>query len=120
MSSRRMIQVSNLIKQELGSLLQREIQDPRIGFITLTHVEVSPDMRSAKVYFSVLGDPEDLQQSLTALESAAGFLRRELGRRITIRHVPRLEFILDRSVEHSQHIFDLLRQVREEKPSEEE
>jgi ribosome-binding factor A len=120
MPSRRVVQVSNLIKQELGDLLQRELKDPRIGFITLTHVNVSPDMRLAKVYFSVLGDTEDYEQSLAALESAAGFLRRELGRRITIRHVPRLEFILDRSVEQSQHIFDLLRQVREENPSEEE
>lgn len=113
MASRRRIQVAGLIKEELGDLLQRSIKDPGLGFVTLTEVEVSADMRYARVYFSVLGDDEDAQQSLAALKRAAGYLRHELGHRMTMHRVPELHFVLDRSLEHGQRIADLLRQVRE-------
>jgi ribosome-binding factor A len=111
MSSRRIVQVARLLKEELSDLLRRELKDPRAGFITLTEVEVSPDLRNARVFFSVLGDDEAVQRSQQALESAAGFLRHELGRRIKLRRIPQLQFELDRSAENSQHIADLLHQV---------
>ena len=114
MSSRRAVQVSNLIKKELGNLLQQELRDPRLGFVTLTEVRVSPDLRAARVYFSVLGEGESVQESLLALQSATGFLRRELGHRLSLRRVPQLDFVLDQSIAYSQHISDLLRQAREQ------
>ncbi|MBN1485013.1 MAG: 30S ribosome-binding factor RbfA [Chloroflexia bacterium] len=120
MSSRRSIQLARLIQQELSELLQRTLKDPRLGFVTLTEVRLSPDLRNAQVFFSVLGEEKSVQDSLAALQSATGFLRRELGHRLTMRYIPQLEFVLDRSVERSQRIFDLLRQVREQEPSGEE
>ena len=111
MAPRRTVQVARLLKEELSELLKREVKDPRIGFVTLTGVDVSPDLRNARVYFSVLGEKEAVKQSLKALESASGFLRRELGRRLNLRRIPQLQFELDRSAEHGQHIADLLRQA---------
>ncbi len=112
--TRRTEQVGDLIKEELSQLLEREVKDPQVGFVTLTGVEVSADLRNARVYFSVLGDEPAVAASLAALERAKGFLRRELSHRLTIRYVPELQFVLDRSIERGQHIADLLRQVREE------
>lgn len=112
--SRRTEQVGDLIKEELSRLLEREVKDPRIGFVTLTEVDVSPDLRLARVYFSVLGDELMMQESLAALARARGFLRRELSQRLALRCVPELQFQLDRSVERSQRITDLLRQVRQQ------
>jgi ribosome-binding factor A len=112
--TRRTEQVGDLIKEELSQLLEREVKDPQIGFATLTDVEVTPDLRLARVYFSVLGDEHTMQESLAALERARGFLRRELSQRLTIRYVPELHFCLDRSIERGQRIANLLRQVHEQ------
>ena len=109
--TRRTEQVGDLIKEELSRLLEREVKDPQIGFVTLTDVEVSPDLRLARVYFSVLGDEDAMQESLAALERAKGFLRRELSQRLFIRYVPELQFSLDRSIEYGQRIANLLREV---------
>lgn len=111
--TRRTEQVADLIQEELSQLLEREVRDPGIGFVTLTDVEVDPDLRNARVFFSVLGDEAATRQSLAALQRAAGFLRRELAHRLDLRYAPELHFVLDRSIEHGQHIADLLRQVHE-------
>jgi ribosome-binding factor A len=112
--TRRTEQVGDLIKEELSRLLEREAKDPRIGFVTLTDVEVSPDLSLARVYFSVLGDEQRMQESLAALARARGFLRRELSQRLSIRSVPDLQFHLDRSIERGQRIADLLRQAHQQ------
>jgi len=112
--TRRTEQVGDLIKEVLGQLLDREVKDPQVGFVTLTDVEVSPDLSLARVYFSVLGDEQAMLESRAALERAKGFLRRELSQRLSIRYVPELQFVLDRSIERGQHIADLLRQVRQQ------
>jgi len=112
MPSRRTTQVGSLIKEELSDLLRRELKDPGLGFVTLTDVEVSPDLRSARVYFSVLGEEGAVEQSQAALERASGFLRRELAQRLTLRYVPELQFVLDRSMERAQRISDLLREIQ--------
>jgi len=114
MASRRTEQVADLLKEELSELLGRVVKDPRLGFVTLTDVRVTPDLRQARVFFSVLGDEAAAEQSLAALERAAGFLRCELGQRLTIRRVPELHFSLDRSIERSQRIADLLRQAEDQ------
>ena len=116
--TRRTEQVADLIKEVLSELLEREVKDPQMGFVTLTDVEVAPDLHNARVYFSVLGDEEAAQESRAALERATGFLRRELSHRLTIRYVPELHFSLDRSIERSQRIADLLRQAREQEHEE--
>jgi len=115
--SRRTEQVGDLIKKELAQLLAQEIKDPQIGFVTLTAVEVSPDLRLARVYFSVLGDEQVIKDSQAVLDRAKGFLRHELSQRLVIRYVPELQFRLDRSIERSQRISDLLRQAQQQEES---
>ncbi|WP_124727539.1 30S ribosome-binding factor RbfA [Staphylospora marina] len=107
----RVSRVGEQVKKELSQILQREIKDPRIGFVTVTAVEMSGDLQIAKVYVSVLGSPEQKQQALAALEKAKGYIRTEIGRRIKLRLVPDLMFVMDESLEHSEHINRLLREV---------
>lgn len=104
--------VGEAIKEEISDILRNEIKDPRIGFVSVVEVEVSPDLRHAKVYVSVLGDEEARVQSLKGLESATGFIRSEIGRRIRLRHTPEILFRLDKSIEHGVKIARLLNEIR--------
>ncbi|MBA4494374.1 30S ribosome-binding factor RbfA [Paenactinomyces guangxiensis] len=103
--------VGEQVKKELSQILQQEIKDPRIGFVTVTAVEMSGDLQIAKVYVSVMGTSEKKQQTLAGLEKAKGYIRSEIGRRIHLRHVPELVFVIDESLEHSEHISKLLNDV---------
>ncbi|MCM3782915.1 30S ribosome-binding factor RbfA [Neobacillus mesonae] len=103
--------VSEQIKKELSLLIQSELKDPRIGFITVTGVDVTNDLSQAKIYLSVLGEEEQKNNSLKALEKASGFLRSELGKRIRLRHVPELIFKIDESIEYGSRIEKLLTEI---------
>jgi len=103
--------VSEQMQRELADLLQRELKDPRLGFVTLSGVEVSRDFAHAKVYVSVLGGDSDVAQSLTALRHAAGFLRRELARRVRLRVSPQLQFLHDATTEQGQRLSQLIDQA---------
>ncbi len=104
--------VAEQIKKELGIVIQREMKDPRIGFITVTGVEVTNDLSQAKIYISVLGQEEQKQESLKALEKAQGFLRSEIGSRIQMRHVPELVFKLDHSIEYGNKIESIISKLK--------
>lgn len=106
--------IAEQIKKELGFLLQRELKDPRIGFVTVTGVEVTNDLSIAKVFVSVLGNEEEKKKTLTALEKASGYLRSEIGKRIEIRHIPELAFKLDTSIDYGDRIERLLSGLKEE------
>ena len=95
------------LRRELSALIRDEIKDPRLGMVTITDVEVSRDLGHAKVYFTVLPD-ERQQQSVTVLNGASGFLRRELGRILSVRAVPHLHFFIDESIERGAHISSLI------------
>ncbi len=114
MASRRQRRVSELIHEELSEVLQKKVSDPRLKTVTVTAVEISPDLRRAHVYISTLGDQETNQAALTALERAGGYLRREVGSHLSLRYIPTLTFHLDRSLQHSERIMELLRQIEEE------
>jgi len=101
------------IRQELMTLLQREMKDPRIGFATVTRVETARDLGSAKVWVSVLGTPEERLEASTALEGAAGFVRTALAGRRLFRFVPEIKFAFDESVERGARISELLEQVKD-------
>lgn len=101
------------MKKEISDILRNELKDPRLGFITITSVEVSRDLSDAKVYVSVLGSREDMEHSMEALKSAHGFIRREIGHRIRLRVTPEIRFIYDESIEHGAHIGRLLEQIRQ-------
>jgi ribosome-binding factor A len=95
-------------------VLQRRVSDPRLRAVTVTTVEISPDLRRAHVYVSALGDQEAGQAALTSLNHARGYLRRELGSRLSLRYIPTLTFHLDESLQRSERIMELLRQIEEE------
>ena len=100
--------VAEQIKKELSQLIQTELKDPRIGFVTVTGVDLTNDLSQAKVYLSVLGDEEQKEGSLKALEKGKGYLRSELGKRIQLRHTPELIFKFDESIEYGSRIEKLL------------
>ncbi len=112
--SRRTEQVAEAIKNEVSLIIQRELKDPRLGFVTITRVEASPDLRHAKIFFSVLGEDSAKKDTLQVLKHASSFLRRELSSRLTIRYVPDLHFEFDAAMEHGEKIQRLLHQLEEE------
>jgi ribosome-binding factor A len=111
MQGKRLDRVNQLIKEEISTLLQRELKDPRLGFVTVTEVETSRDLRTAKVFVSVLGDDAQWSSSLTALFSARGFIRNWLRQHLDLRITPELDFRADRSMEHAARIQELLKQL---------
>lgn len=111
--SHRAERVADLIRRELGELLEREVKDPRVGFVTVTRVEVTRDLRIARVAVTILGEGPQEKESLRGLAAAQGFLRRELAQRLGLRHTPELEFHLDRSLEAEQRMEALLRQIHQ-------
>ena len=113
MSHLRASRVGEEIKREVTQMIRDELKDPRIGFVTVTSVEVTPDIRYARIYISVLGSAEDTKQTLTALNKARGFVRTELGKRIRLRYTPEVEFRFDESIEHGARIMELLGEVKE-------
>ena len=107
----RIEKLQELIKQEMGKMLLKELKDPRIGFVTVTGVEMTGDLREAKIYVSVMGGEEKVKSSLEGLNSALGFVRREIGQRIRLRFTPEISFALDTSLDYGDHIQKLLLQV---------
>jgi ribosome-binding factor A len=105
--------VSDQMKQEIADILMRKIKDPRIGFVTVTDVEVADDLRNAKVFVSIYGG--DKAETLKGLESASAFIRAELGKRMRMRFTPELLFRFDATVEQGAHIMELLRTIEEDK-----
>lgn len=109
--SRRTQQVGELIREEVDDIIRREVKDPRIGFFSLTRVDVPPDLRKARVFVSVLGTDEEREGTLAALRSAAGFIRHHLKPRLRMRQIPDLDFRDDRSMEHAEQIGHVLREI---------
>jgi ribosome-binding factor A len=111
MEGKRSEKVADLIQKEVSQMLVRSIKDPRIGFVTITRVTVSEDCRFAKIYFSVAGSPEERERSMKGLESAKGYVRKELGRRIRLRYTPEIMFQFDPSIEYAIHMEELIQGI---------
>ena len=114
MTYKRADRVNALLQRELGMIISEELRDPRIAFSTVTAVEITSDLRTAKVQVSVLGDDEQIASTMTALDEAKPYLRHEIGKRTELRFVPELVFVNDRSAERSARISRLLREAREQ------
>jgi len=112
--SMRMLKINSLMKRELSQIIQQEVKDPRIGFVTVTGVEVSADLRHAKVFCSVMGDKKKREETMKGLNSAKGYIQVELGHRIKIKFMPELFFKLDESLDHAIHIQEVLNKIHEE------
>ena len=118
--SRRVDRINGVLRQEISQLLSRQIKDPRLNaLVTITQVETASDLRTARVYLSVLGDKKTRESALEGIQSAATFLRRELRDRLTLRYTPFLTFVLDDSLENAGHLMSLMDRIREESPPEE-
>jgi ribosome-binding factor A len=109
--TRRTRQVGEFLREELTDIIRREVKDPRIGFMSVTRVDVTPDLRHAAVYISVLGTDDEREETLKALRSASGFIRHHLKPRLRMRQIPELEFRDDRSMEHAEQIARTLREI---------
>ena len=113
--SRRTHRVEDVLRGELSTLILRELQDPRVALTSVTRVEVSPDLRNATAWISVLPEGPEREEALEALRHASGFLRKQLARRLRhMRAIPELTFRLDRGAEHSQHLTDLLEELQDD------
>ncbi len=110
----RMEKINEAMRREIGLIIHREIKDPRLEFVTITHVEVTKDLQHAKVFFSVLGDNEAMLRAEQGLESARGFVRKLVGQRVRMRYTPELEFLFDESIEYSARIEAALEDIRNE------
>ena len=112
MGTRRIERVNELIREEISELIRREVKDPRLdSFISVTEVVTSPDLRHARVFVSIMGTDEEKQQVEKGLIAAKGFLRRELGERLTLRYIPELTFQLDDSIERGSRLLQLINEV---------
>ena len=111
MSSRRVLKAAEAIREVVSMAILADLKDPRVQNVTVTHVEVSPDMRQAKVYVSVMGDEKAQQLSLHGLQSSAGYLQQKIAKRIDTRYTPRIMFELDMGVKKSIAIARLLEDV---------
>jgi len=110
--SRRTEKVQSLIRHELGEIFQQELKDPRIeGLVSITAVDVSPDLRRARIFLSVYGPPEAEQHALQALSSAKAFLRHELGRRVGLRYSPELDLQIDHSLAYADEVSRILKNL---------
>ena len=113
-SETRLQRVGDLVRAEVSDLMLRGLKDPRIGFASVTEVRVSPDLRHARVYISVLGDDSKVRSALAGLRSASGYIQRELGSRLRLRYTPKLTFIHDESIERAAHMDELFRKLHDE------
>jgi ribosome-binding factor A len=116
MAKQRVQQVADTIQRVLGEAIQNELKDPRIGFATVTAVEVSADLQHARVQISVMGSAEEQQETMAGIQRARGFLRRRIAEELRhMRFVPELHFTLDTSLDYSLRIGTLLREVEDER-----
>jgi len=118
MTSRRCERVQRLLRDTVSEVITQELVDPRMGFVTVTGVEVSPDLRVAKVFVSVIGSESEISRTFESLEHAAGFVQRRVSEQVKLRVTPRLRFVQDDSVKRSIEISEILRQVSEERGEE--
>ena len=114
MKRERMGRIDAELQRELARLISTELKDPRLGFVTVTRVEITNDLQTAKVYVSIIGDRHVAKQSMEALDHARGFLRGELGRAVALRHTPSITFVEDRTTERAIALSKVLAQTARE------
>ena len=114
MPSDRMRRVDEAVRQVLSDAVTQDLQDPRIGFVTMTSVKTSPDLRHAKVYVSVLGNDAERAATLAGLQSAHGALQRRLARELRMKRTPTLEFLYDETTDRAMHLEEILRREAQE------
>ena len=107
--------VGDQIRAEIAELIAREVHDPGIGFLTITQVKVTPDLQQARVFYTTIGDDKARKETARALGRATPFLRRQMGRRLRLKHVPTLEFFYDESIERQDRIERIIQDIQAER-----
>jgi len=113
MKNKRAIRVGELLKKEISQIILREMKDPRIAFVSVTDVDVSGDLRHAKVFISVYGSEQEKEETMAGLEQAKGYIRKLVGERIKIYHIPEIIFRYDDSIEQGVHISEIINELKE-------
>lgn len=111
---KRALQLNKQIKLEISDILLKEIADPRIGFTTITDVELTGDLKIAKIFYSVIGDEKTKKRCQIGLNKAKGYIKRELGKRLHIKFIPDIIFCFDKSMEHADNIFKILKEIEDD------
>ncbi len=117
LSGKRAVRVGDMILKEIAFLLLEKVKDPRVRGITLTGIRLSNDLKQAKLFYSVVGDQREIERAMTGLNSAKGFIKREIGTRMELRYVPEISFVHDPSLEdgsHMERVFEKLREAEKE------
>jgi ribosome-binding factor A len=116
MPGRRNERLAEEIREEVAQILAGDMKNPKLGFVTVTRVQLTADLRTARVLVSAMGDPAQKKQSLRVLHQAAGWVRRELGRRLSVRHTPEVMFVHDEGLDHTDRVARLLEETQAAKP----
>ena len=103
--------VGRLLREEISKIIQREIKNPNMGFITITEVKLTNDLRQAKVYYSVYGSEESRKETTNILKNASSFIRSQIGNKVRLKYTPYIEFLYDQVPEHAAHIEKLLQKI---------
>jgi ribosome-binding factor A len=110
---RRSARLNEVLKEETSDILGKKLKDPRIGFVTVTGVKVSPDLRHADIFVSVLGTEEEKESAFKSLKGATGFIRSELGKRLRLKFLPEISFAIDESIDEGIRISKLIKRIHE-------
>ena len=116
----RALRIQDQLRKEISEIIQNGLKDPQIGFVTITAVEVSGDLKNATVFYSVLGGAKEKQDTAAALKRARGFIQAEINRRVRMKRIPQISFEFDRSVEYGDRIDKIIEQIHQEEKSENE
>jgi ribosome-binding factor A len=116
-SGGRAVRVAELVKHEIANMLIKGLKDPRIGFVSVMGVKMSPDLRYANVYISLYGEDKDKKSSLIGLQNSSGWVRRELGKNLKLRLTPEVRFFEDTSLEDVYHLENVLQELNESEPT---
>ena len=111
--------IAKSIKRYVSKIIQEELKDPRIGFVTITDVEITKDLKYARVYYSILGDKTERNNTINALKSAGGYIKKLVGRNLGIRYIPEIIFVEDKAAERAGNIYRILDNIKEKKASKE-
>ncbi len=116
---KRASRVKHLLQQEISRILQMDIKDPRVNLVTVTGIKLTDDLREAKVFVSSLDTTVERENLLTALKRATGYIRGELGRQLTLRHIPTIDFVFDDTYDQQERLLQLIDQLHSEGPVDE-
>ncbi|PIU42161.1 MAG: ribosome-binding factor A [Candidatus Omnitrophica bacterium CG07_land_8_20_14_0_80_42_15] len=114
MTKERMQRIAAALKHEISKIIHDDLNDPRVGFVTITEVELSADLQHAKIFFTILGSEKNKKDTSIGLKQATGYIKKLIGERIKLRYIPNLTFYLDKANDYAQHIEEVIQKIRKD------